>query len=101
MMPEVEPTRDLLMPVSEAEAIQLGRARYSDEHKHPQQVVAVILILSIVYMFATLLLGRWFVLGLLVPLAAVWVIGIRQGARAKDAGAEELERVRNLPENKD
>lgn len=84
--------------LSQEEIETIGRKRWANTHRLGTQIATMTMLFTAVYALLTFgqlagPLGRWMILGLVVPLAILTIVGVRDGRAAKIAGREFLKDV--------
>jgi len=81
--------------LNETEVRMIGEHRWSKEHNLYGRWAIFITVLSLIYILVTIGAGQLYLVGLLVPLVALGFLGLRSGRRARDAGVNFLQSLKD------
>ena len=98
-MPDQEPYLNVLL--TDKEALMIGKSRYNSEDRFMAILGRAVIIFTVAFaIFVMVTRIQWLILGLLLPIFALLVLGMKQANAISKAGREFLDDVKasNLEE---
>ena len=92
-MPDQEPYLNVLL--TDKEALMIGKSRYNSEDRFMAILGRAVIIFTVAFaIFVMVTRIQWLILGLLLPIFALLVLGMKQANAISKAGREFLDDVK-------
>ena len=92
-MPDQEPYLNVLL--TDKEALMIGKSRYNSEDRFMAILGRAVIIFTVAFaIFVMVSRIQWLILGLLLPIFALLVLGMKQANAISKAGREFLDDVK-------